>query len=222
VRQPLGLVQAVVPEPDSVTEELLAVLRDELNVKEVQFLQGAEELVTLHATPRFRELGKRFGGRTQQAAAAIRSLDPLALRRLARGEVVQIELDGMMHGLALEELELHEEARGELVVESDEGATLALDPQVTEELRLEGLARELVNRIQRLRRESGLEVSDRIVLRIHAAGELKRAAEQHAGYIAGETLATDYAVPDGGAAGEEVPVVDVDGEAVRIELRRAG
>jgi isoleucyl-tRNA synthetase len=118
VRQPLGLVQAVVPEPDTVSEELLAVLRDELNVKEVQFLQGAEELVTLHATPRFRELGKRFGGRTQQAAAAIRSLDAVALRALARGGVVPIELDGTTHGLTLEELELHEEARGELVVES--------------------------------------------------------------------------------------------------------
>ena len=221
VRQPLGTVQAVVPDPGAVSAELLAVLRDELNVREVQFLQGAEELVTLRATPRFRELGRRFGGRTQGAAAAIRSLDGHALRALARGEPVSIELDGASHRVSLDDLELHEEARGELVVESGEGATLALDPEVSEELRLEGLARELVNRIQRLRRESGLEVSDRIVLRIGASGELSRAAELHGAYISGETLATEYAVAelDGVSEGE---VVEVDGEVTRISLRRAG
>ena len=222
VRQPLGVVQAVVPDPGVMSEELLAVLRDELNVREVQFLQGAEELVTLRATPRFRELGKRFGGRTQQAAAAIRTLDHVALRALARGESVTIELDGVSHRLTLAELELHEEARGELVVESGEGATLALDPHVTEELRLEGLARELVNRIQRLRRETGLEVSDRIVLGIYAAGELKRAAERHASYIAGETLATSYVVGEIGDADAAAQPVALDEGRVSIALRRAG
>jgi len=222
VRQPLGLVQAVVPDPGSMSGELLAVLRDELNVREVRFLQGAEELVTLRATPRFRELGKRFGGRTQQAAAAIKQLDTHTLRALARGEPVQIELDGARHALGPDELEVHEEARGELVVESAEGATLALDPHVTEELRLEGWARELVNRIQRLRRDSGLEVSDRIVLQIHAGGDLRRAAEQHADYIAGETLATDYLVGPVAEASSEALPVDVDGEPARIALRRAG
>ncbi|NJD09237.1 MAG: isoleucine--tRNA ligase [Gemmatimonadetes bacterium] len=221
VRQPLGVLQAVIPDAAAMSEDLLAVLRDELNVREVQFLQAAEELVTLRATPRFRELGKRFGGRTQEAAAAIRALDPAALRPLTRGEPVPVQVGGSAHLLTLEDLELHEEARGELVVESGEGATLALDPHVTEELRLEGLARELVNRIQRLRRDSGLEVSDRILLRIFAAGDLRRAAEQHAAYIAGETLATDYAV-GAPAAGVDAPAVDIDGEPARIALRRAG
>jgi isoleucyl-tRNA synthetase len=221
VRQPLGTLQAVVGDPESIPAELLAVLQDELNVKRVQFLHGAEELVTLRATPNFPVLGKRFGRRQPAAAAAIRGLDTETLRGLRRGEPVTIVLEGETHPVGLEDLQLHEEARGELVVESGEGATLALDPHVTEELRLEGMARELVNRVQRLRKDSGLEVSDRIALQLYAAGDLRRAAELHGEYIAGETLAVAYTVNAAGERSEGSESVEVDGDVAWIDLGRA-
>ena len=219
VRQPLGTVRAVVPEADTISAELLEVLQDELNIKAVQFLQGAEALVSLRATPRFRELGKRFGGRTQEAAGQIRALDTAALRKLRDGEGVAIEVGGERFELGGDELDVVEEAQGELIVESDEGATLALDPHVSEELRMEGLARELVNRVQRLRKDSGLAVSDRIELSLHGAGAVVTAARLHERYIAAETLAVRLEIGTGpNTAGQEV---DLDGEPVWLALKRA-
>jgi isoleucyl-tRNA synthetase len=223
VRQPLGTLQAVVPNEGLLTPDLLDVLRDELNVKRVQFLQGATELVSLRAQPNFRQLGKRFGGRTQLAAQRIRELDATTLRRYRQGERVSLALEGESSALAPGDLEVIEEAAGDLVVETDDGCTIALDPAVDAALQREGLARELVNRIQRLRREAGLKVSDRIRLGIFGDGEVQEALEHHGDYVAAETLATELVsgvVPDAKwlAAVQEI---DLDGKTARIGVRRA-
>ena len=105
------------------------------------------------------------------------------------GGVARIEVGGEWHEVGGDEMEIVEEARGDWVVRSEGRCTVGLDPTVTGPLRLEGLARELVNRIQRLRRESGLAVSDRIRLGV-AGGELVlSAAREHEAVIARETLA---------------------------------
>jgi isoleucyl-tRNA synthetase len=109
------------------------------------------------------------------------------------------------------------------VVESDEGCTIALDPAMDEPLRLEGVARELVNRIQRLRKESGFAVTDRIHLAVFGDGVVLRAAGEHEDYIAAETLATSVITgpqPDGGWTAA-VHEVDLDGTRVLIGVRRA-
>jgi isoleucyl-tRNA synthetase len=223
VRQPLGLLQAVVPDPAAVTEELLEVLRDELNIKRVQFLQGAGDLVSLRAQPNFRQLGRRFGGRTQEAAQQIRGLQGDSLRAYARGDGAAIVVDGVPHELEPGDLEVIEEAAGDLVVETDEGCTIALDPAVDEALRLEGLARELVNRIQRIRKDTGLAVSDRIRLGVFGEADVLAATQGHRDYIAAETLATDMtaaAAPDDGWS-DRLHDADLDGVAVRIGVERA-
>jgi isoleucyl-tRNA synthetase len=199
---------------------LLQVLRHELNVKEVRFLHGAEELVSLRATPNFRLLGKRFGGRTQDVARHIRALTSEQLQEFRRGGALRIELDGETVEVGAEEVEINEEARGELIVESDGGYTVALESTIDEALLLEGLARELVNRIQRLRRDRGFEVADRIRLSIRADDEVLRAVAAHRDYIAGETLAVAIAVAthDGeDASGTEV---ELDGRSVWISMSR--
>jgi isoleucyl-tRNA synthetase len=223
VRQPLGALHAVVPDVTVLSDELLDVLRDELNVKRVQFLQAAGDLVALRPQPNFRQLGKRFGARTQQAAQRIRELDGASLRAYTRGERVDIVLDGEALVLEPGDLDVVEEAAGELVVESDEGCTIALDPAMDEPLRLEGVARELVNRIQRLRKESGFAVTDRIHLAVFGDGVVLRAAGEHEDYIAAETLATSVITgpqPDGGWTAA-VHEVDLDGTRVLIGVRRA-
>lgn len=219
VRQPLGTLHAIVPGEIELSESLLAIVRDELNVKEVRFLQAAEELVTLRARPNFRALGPRFGPKTAQVAEAIRSVPPEALSGVRRGEPLRIVVDGEGIELSGEEFELQEEAKGDLVVESDEGYVVALDPTITEALRLEGLARELINRIQRLRRDEGLEVSDRIRLGISGDETVLKAAESYRDFIAGETLAREYeAARELTGTYAAVRDVEVDGVTVRIGL----
>ncbi|MEX1182334.1 MAG: isoleucine--tRNA ligase [Gemmatimonadota bacterium] len=223
VRQPLGLLQAVVPDPGIMSAELLEVLKEELNVKQVQFLQAAGDLVTLRAQPNFRELGRRFGGSTQEAAQRVRELGGDALRAFRAGQPVSIEVGGTAHALEPALLDVIEAASGDLIVESDEGCTLALDPAIDEPLRLEGLARELVNRIQRLRKETGLAVSDRIRLGVFGVDDVLGALEQHGAYVASETLAVD--VVSGAAPAAEwagaVQAVDLDGVDAHIGVRRA-
>jgi isoleucyl-tRNA synthetase len=222
VRQPLAILHAVAPAGTEPSNGLLHVLKDELNVKEVRFLTAVDELVRLEAKPNFRTIGQRFGSRTQEAAAAIRALSDAALAAFGRGEEVVIEVGGESHHLQSEDLEVVQVARGDLVVESGNGFTVAIDPRIDEALRLEGVARELVNRIQRLRRDSGLEVSDRIHLWIDGDADARTAADRHRDYIAGETLATSLepgAPPD--VPGIEAREVELDGVGARIALQQA-
>jgi isoleucyl-tRNA synthetase len=212
VRQPLRTLHAFTP-VTGLSAELVAVLREELNVKEVHFLQRSEDLVAFRAHPNFRVLGKRFGARTQQAAAGIRALASAELSAFRSGAPLAIDLDGERFELNAEELEIREEPLGELVVESDGGYTVALDPAIDEELRLEGIAREVVSRIQRLRRDRGLEVSDRIHLVIAAEGEAAAALERYREYVAHETLAE---AAQFGTAEGDAHAVDLDGMQLRI------
>ncbi|NIS35696.1 MAG: isoleucine--tRNA ligase, partial [Actinobacteria bacterium] len=165
VRQPLREVRAVVPGGRRLSEEMLDVVRDELNVKEVGFLSSSEGLVRLSAKPNYRSLGQRFGKQTNDAADRIRALSEEQLRAYQAGDAVTIRLDDVDHQLGVDDLEVIQEASGNLAVKGEGAYTVALDPELDDELRAEGLARELVNRIQRLRRDAGLEITDRIDLR---------------------------------------------------------
>jgi isoleucyl-tRNA synthetase len=191
VRQPLRSLLAVVPGGIPVREEVLVVLRDELNVKRVDFLSSGEELVTLSARPNFRALGPRFQKHSQVAGGAIRGLGDEALRAFRQGDPVRLVVEGEEVLLDPDWLEIVEEARGDFVVRSEGGYTAALDPALDDELRAEGVARELVNRIQRLRKDSGLDITDRIRLGVFGPEGLAGPARLHDDFIRGETLAVD-------------------------------
>jgi isoleucyl-tRNA synthetase len=224
VRQPLGTLYAVVPGAVEVSGDLLAILRDELNVQGVEFMDRAEELVSFTARPNFRELGARHGKRTPAVAEAVRRLASAELAAFRRGEPLSVEVQGERVPLVAGELEIVQEARGDMVVEADGGFTVALDPTITPELRLEGLARELVNRVQRLRKDSDFEVSDRIRLAVSGEEEMLQAARAHREFIADETLAVEVEVgPTAVADGEWEAVrdVDLDGVAATVGVSRA-
>ena len=131
VRQPLQPLYAVVPGAVSWTMPLLDLVRDELNVKDVRFLQSAEELVTLSAVPNYRVMGKRFGAATQQAALQIRALGAAELQRFPQGRSRRDRARGTTAHARAEEVEVAPEGTGELVVKSDAGFTVALDPPST-------------------------------------------------------------------------------------------
>ncbi|MDT8340716.1 MAG: class I tRNA ligase family protein, partial [Longimicrobiales bacterium] len=220
VRQPLRTLRAVVP-GGGLREDVLALVRDELNVKEVAFLTSAEGLVTLTARPNYRALGPRFGKATNDAAQALRALPQEALRRFQRGEEVTFPLDGAVHPVRDGELEVLEEAQGALVVKSEQGHTAALDPELDDDLRREGVARELVNRIQRLRRDSGLEITDRIALGVYGPDAVQDAARAWASFLTGETLAVSLDVAaEAGEGWNARRDVDLDGVPAVVALAR--
>ena len=223
VRQPLRRLFAVVPGDLEIRLEILGLLRDELNVKEVDFLASAEGLVSLVAKPNYKALGPRFQKDTELAAASIRSLSPAALEAYRSGEPVSIEVAGRTTHLGAGDLEVTEESKGELVVRSEGGYTAALDPALDDDLRAEGLARELVNRIQRLRREGGLEITDRIRLAIFGPDEIQSAADDYRDFICGETLSVQLAIgsAEGDVEGYDAASnVQIDDLAAVIALNR--
>ncbi|HEX8694320.1 MAG TPA: isoleucine--tRNA ligase [Longimicrobium sp.] len=222
VRQPLEVLYAVIPAGVETGEDLLAILRDELNVHRVEFMHEAEELVSFSARPNFKALGAAFGKLTPRVADAIRALDSAALAGFRRGEPLAVQADGQAVELAAEHLEVVQLAKGDFVVESSDGFTVALDPVITQELRWEGIAREVVNRVQKLRKESGLQVQDRIRLGVFGDGELLDAMRAFGELVKRETLAVELEI--GSTTDfhgyEAVREVDLDGVPATIALAR--
>jgi isoleucyl-tRNA synthetase len=221
VRQPLASLRAVVPGGRRPGPELEAILRQELNVKSVVFPSGSDDIVRLSAKPDFGALGPRFGARTPAVAKAIEDLDPGSIRILRDGRTIPLSVDGQEVIVQPGDVRILEEASGDLTIQANEGYVVGLDTALTPDLEAEGVAREVVNRIQRLRRDSGLEVSDRIRLSIVPSARTAAAMEAHREYIAGETLAVELALDEVEAkTREHVARVDIDGEGILLGLSR--
>ena len=222
VRQPLSRLVCVVPNYRAGMFDVLEpLLRSEINVKKLEFVSSGDALLRLEAKPNFRSLGKRFGKRTPLAAAAVAALSGEALAAHERGEAIAIALDGESHVLSAEDFEIVRRAAGDLTVQEEGGYVAAIDPTVTPELRREGIARELVNRIQRLRKEARFAVSDRIRLQVTGGAETEQVVHGYKEYIAGEVLASEV-MAGGEIAGnpDAVQTVDVMDDTVRIALTR--
>jgi len=222
VRQPLARMVAAIPADvdRALFEQLMPLLVAEVNVKRVELVARGTDLVTLEARPNFRALGKRFGKATPEAAAAIQRLTGADVARWEAGERVEITAGGERHALTADDLVVHRQARGDVVVESDGEVVAALDPTLTDELKREGLAREVVSRVQRMRRDAGYQVGDRIHLWVDGDEPVRQAVLAHTGYISGETLALALAVGEAPAA-DLVQDVELDGMRARLAVRRA-
>jgi isoleucyl-tRNA synthetase len=222
VRQPLSRLVCVVPNYQATsTAELVPLLAAELNVKRVEFASTGDALVRLEGKPNFRSLGKRFGKRTPLAAQAVAALSSEALAAVERGEPVAISVDGESHTVTPEDVQVVRRGVGDLVVQEANGYVAALDATITPALRAEGLAREVVSRVQRLRKEAGFAVSDRIRLQVAGHEEVEHAVQEFLTYVAGEVLASDVTI--GGhivGSPDAVQAVELDELPVRIALTR--
>ncbi|MEW5917874.1 MAG: DUF5915 domain-containing protein, partial [Gemmatimonadota bacterium] len=197
--------------------ELLPIVALELNVKAAVQLTSADELVQLSAKPNFRALGKKFGKATPLAAQAVQRLSSESLRAFEKGAPLVVSVEGQEHRLDVGDLEIARKALGELVVKEESGRFVALDAHLTPELRAEGVARELVSRIQRLRKAAGFAVSDRIRLWLWGAAELEAAARAHQEWIAGEVLARAMHVGQNGSISDAAThTVEIDGQTVTV------
>ena len=222
VRQPLSRLVCVAPNVDMrELEPLTRLLAAELNVKRVEFATSADALVTLEAKPNFRSLGKRFGKATPLAARAVAAFSVDQLRAFERGEELVVSVEGESHVLIAEDLAILRRSSGALIVQDDGGYFAAIDPEITPDLRREGLARELISRVQRMRKESGLLVSDRITLVVAGGADVVEAVRTHHDWITDEVLATELVVGDGDMHGQpDMTAVDLDGVDARVSLTR--
>ncbi len=211
-------------DPDSGVrgmDTLVSLLADELNVKEVSFLHSADALVTLEAKPNFRSLGKKFGKQTPLAASAVAALESDALLAFEKGEPLAISVGNDARQLDADDLVIVRRASGKLVVKESGGYFAAIDPTVTPELRGEGLAREIVSRVQRMRKEAGFAVSDRITLWVAGPAEIEAAIQLHKDWVASEVLARQVNVGGKSESNHAAQSVDIDGQPVSIAIERA-
>jgi isoleucyl-tRNA synthetase len=221
VRQPLSSLRAVIPGGRRPPAPLEAVLLQELNVKRVVFPSDGDDIVRSSAKPDYGRLGPRFGRRTPAVARAILGLEPDLVRELKAGRGVTLRVGGEEVVVNPEDVRVQEEAAGELTVQAADGYLVGLDGSLTDELLAEGLAREVVNRVQRLRRDSGLDVSDRIRLAVAGPRRLEEAVSSHRAYIAGETLALELLEGDEAvSASEHIQAVHIEDEPVRLGVSR--
>ncbi|MGH2650578.1 MAG: class I tRNA ligase family protein, partial [Actinomycetota bacterium] len=220
VRQPL--LEAVVhyPGDHDALRPLLPLVAQELNVKGVVFAESAEQLGRWRAKPNFRTLGPRLGPRVKEVAAALAADDGSLAASLARGERVTVGTSSGEVSLGPDDVDLTQETAGGWGMAAEGGLTVAIELEPTEELRLEGLARELVRLVQDARKAAALDITDRIELGIQTTGDLARAVAAHRDEIAGETLAISLIdeAADGAEASREG---SIDGRAVTISLRKA-
>ena len=218
VRQPLrAAVVVAAGDERAAIERLAGVALEELNVKELRYVSQADELGSYEVKPNYRALGPRFGKQMPQVAAAVASLDPDHVARALRdGGRVGISVDGHDHELDADDLMLAMQPLEGYQLEREGSHAVALELELDDELRREGLAREIVHAVQNARKGAGLQVEDRIELTLGGDDELLAAARAFEDYLARETLATG--VTFDGAAGEPVTI---EGRPLAISVARA-
>ena len=188
VKQPLpGIKVAASAGSDGIRQALTSVVQEELNVKTVTWVTDPGELVNLSVKANFKVLGRLLGPKMKPIAGAIGQLGAEDIAALQAGETLTIEGES----IALEHVMIVQESRGDGAVASSGGLTVELDTTITHELKLEGLAREIISKVQSARKDAGLQVEDRIVLSLKTEStDITDAIQAHGELIAGEVLAT--------------------------------
>ena len=223
LRQPLATAQVHVASQQERSDlaELLDVLAEEINVKQIDLVAEVGALVNYKLLPNNRVLGPRLGKLFPQVRTALAALDPVAVAAaLQRGEAITVDLGGTPVSLAGEDILVQTESRGGLAIASDKGVTVAVDIHLTPELVAEGYARDLVRAINTLRKEAGFALDDRVHVAYMAEGESAAAFVACAEYIQRETLAVSLAAGRGpeDAVRQGVKVGD---EQIAIALHKA-
>jgi len=193
VRQPLQRVMIPVLD-ENQREEILAVadlIKSEVNVKELELIDDASGILVKQIKPNFRVLGPKFGKDMKLVSQAISSFSQEQINTLEQKGEIEVGINGKMFIFGTQDVEItSQDIEGWLVANAG-GITVALDITITQELKEEGIARELVNRIQNLRKDSGFEVTDKINVLLQKDGIVEDAVRRNIDYIKNETLAVN-------------------------------
>jgi len=220
VRQPLARALAYAGGQRSLSDELVEIITDELNVKGFAFVEQASQLVRYQVLPDNKLLGPRFGASFPKVRQALQSADPNAVAASVQaGLLVSLEVDGQTVELAAQEILVQTHPAEGLAVAADKLVTVAVDAAVTPELRLEGLARELVRRIQAMRKDAGFDISDRITTCYQASGEFVEVFQVWSAYIQSETLSTRLVAGEA-PAGAYTETHNIEGQELKLGVMR--
>ncbi len=218
VRQPLA--RAIIALPDKAAREMVEktawIIADELNVKKVDFCDDEEQLIKRSCKANFKALGARLGKEMKVAAARIAQLTGSEIGSILSGNALELQLaDGRVEKITADDLVINREERPGLVASSENGVTIALETALTPELEAEGMARELVSKIQNLRKELKFDVTDRIEVTYKTDDATAAMLEQFHDYITGEVLAVKFT---SGAGDTEL---DVNGKTVAVSVSKS-
>ena len=212
VRQPLQKIMIPI---DSVKqkEEILAVadlIKHEVNIKDIELLEDASDILVKQIKPNFKTLGPRFGKDMKAVSAKIQQFTANDIKKIEQNGVLDVEINEKNITLELSDVEITSQDIEGWLVANDGHLTVALDVTISEELRKEGIARELVNRIQNLRKDSGFEVTDRIDVKLQKDDHIVNAIQANIDYIKTETLTQELEIIDQVNNGIEITFDDVN------------
>jgi isoleucyl-tRNA synthetase len=211
VRQPLQKIMIPVL-GDQDREDILAVedlIISEVNVKEIDLIDDASDILVKQIKPNFKVLGPRFGKNMRSVGQAIQNFGQEEINIIEKEGKITLELDGNFVDLTLSEVEITSQDIEGWLVSNANGITVALDVSISPKLKNEGIARELINRVQNLRKDSGLEVTDKISLSIQSQDELELAVGENLDYIMNETLTAELNFDKEVTHGTEIEFDDI-------------
>jgi len=221
VRQPLHkvLIPILNEEDKDRISKVAELIISETNVKEVEYIDDASGILVKKIKPNFRKLGQHFGPKMKQLTPLINQMDQEQIKALEQTGGHQIDLDGEIITLGLDDVEISSEDIPGWLVASEDGLTVALDITITNELKLEGISRDVVNRLQNLRKDQGLEVQDKINVSYQTSDELlKSAIETHKNYIQKETQALSMEFEEKATHTTEL---EIDGLSMNVTIEVA-
>ena len=221
VRQPLSRIMIPVLDPTVAAhiEAAAPLIKSEVNVKEIELLENTTGVITKRIKPNFKTLGPKYGKYMKQISALVASFSQEDIAAVESNPVTEMEVGGERLQLTREDFDIVSEDMPGWLVASEGKLTVALDITVTEQLRREGTARELINRIQNIRKDSGFEVTDKIRVVIAEDPAVNGAIADYASYIASQTLAVEVRTAER-AEGDFINDVDIDDKTVSIGVTR--
>jgi isoleucyl-tRNA synthetase len=206
---------------ESLRDDVVQEIADELNVKRFEVVTTLEGLLSYRVVPNFRALGPRVGKLINRVKALLADVDGADVQRaLDEQGYYELNVDGETVRLEPDDVEIRAEQHEELALEQDAHYAVALDLTLDDDLRAEGKARELSRAINDLRKARGFEISDRIVVRYAADGDLAKVVERHRDWIMTEVLATAF-IPLEGPAPETTDRVEIAGDPIVLALEKA-
>jgi isoleucyl-tRNA synthetase len=212
VRQPLQKIMIPVTSPQQKAE-ILAVsglIKHEVNVKEIELLEEASDILVKQIKPNFKTLGPRFGKDMKAIAGVVANFSAEDINKIEQNGSLGIVVNGKNITLAIADVEITSQDIEGWLVANEGSLTVALDVTISDDLRMEGVARELVNRIQNLRKDSGFEVTDRIDVKLQIDKQIVTAINANLSYIKAETLTEELEIIDILDNGIEIAFDDVN------------
>lgn len=220
VRQPLAEMRVKLPSEvkRENVEPLISVIKEEINVKKIDFLEDTTTVAEYEVLPNFKLLGPKVGQDVKAVKKALEKLSEEEIRKFLMLKEISVNVNGKTFELTGDEVQVRLTGKGGFAVAADSGYTVALTTEIDDELRAEGFARELINKIQSMRKEADFDVTDKITVAISSNDLVTSAARKHIDYIKQETLAND--VEFGDADGGFLREWSINGEPAKLAIRK--